>query len=143
MDLQSGTALDVGSLDKVILFDGECKLCHGWSRFVIRKDSARLFRLATVQSEQGQQILRHFGLPTDRFDTMLYVENGQHYVQSDAFLKAIAHFPSPYKLLTIFKIIPRHLRDWMYDRIALNRYKIFGKYDACMMPSSDHLARFL
>lgn len=103
----------------------------------------RLFKLATVQSEQGQQILHHFGLPTDYFDTMVYVENGTLYVKSSAFLKAISRFPVPYKLLAVFWIIPRPIRDWLYDRVALNRYKIFGRDDQCMLPTADHLGRFL
>jgi len=141
MDTQS--SVNVDSLDHVILFDGVCKLCHGWSRFVIYADKKRLFKLATVQSEQGQQILRHFGLPTNNFDTMVYVENGKLYVKSSAFLKAMSRFPLPYKLLTVFWILPRPIRDWLYDRVALNRYTIFGRYDQCMLPTSDHLGRFL
>ncbi len=135
--------INVDTLDHVILFDGVCKLCHGWSRFVIFTDKKRLFKLATVQSEQGQQILRHFGLPTDNFDTMVYIENGKLYVKSSAFLKAISRFPLPYKLLAVFWILPRPIRDWLYDRVALNRYKIFGRYNQCMLPTADHLGRFL
>ncbi len=135
--------INVATLDHVILFDGVCKLCNGWSRFVIHTDKKQLFKLATVQSDQGQQILRHFNLPTDHFDTMVYIEKGQLYVKSSAFLKAISHFPLPYKLLAVFWILPRPIRDWLYDRVALNRYKIFGRYDQCMLPTADHLGRFL
>lgn len=136
-------SINVNTLDHVILFDGVCKLCNGWSRFVIHTDKKQRFKLATVQSDQGQQILRHFNLPTDHFDTMVYIEKGQLYVKSSAFLKAISRFPLPYKLLTAFWILPRPIRDWLYDRIALNRYKIFGHYDKCMLPTADHLGRFL
>jgi predicted DCC family thiol-disulfide oxidoreductase YuxK len=135
--------LDMKTLDHVILFDGVCKLCNGWSRFVIYTDKKRRFKLATVQSDQGQEILRHFGLPTDHFDTMVYVESGKLYVKSSAFLKAISGFPLPYKLLAVFWIIPVPIRDWLYDLVAQNRYKIFGRYDQCMLPTADHLERFL
>jgi predicted DCC family thiol-disulfide oxidoreductase YuxK len=96
-----------------------------------------------VQSDIGQKILSHFGLPTDHFDTMVYIENEKLYIKSSAFLKAISGFPLPYKLLAAFWIIPAPIRDWMYDRIALNRYKIFGRYEQCMLPTADHLERFL
>ena len=133
----------VGVTDKVILFDGVCKLCHGWSRFIIRFDQKRVFKLATIQSEQGQAILKHFDLPTSHFDTMLYIENNQVYEKSTAFLKVTKYLPWPFKLLQVFYIIPRPIRDWLYDRIALNRYRLFGKYDQCMLPTADHDSRFL
>jgi len=136
-------SLNMKNLDHIILFDGACKLCHGWSRFVIYADKKHVFKLATVQSDQGQQILRHFGLPSDQFDTMVYVENGKLYVKSAAFLKAMSRFPLPYYLLCVFWVIPQHIRDWLYDRIAQNRYRIFGKYDQCIVPTADHNERFL
>lgn len=92
---QSTTPINMATLENVILFDGVCKLCNGWSRFVIHADKKRLFKLATVQSEQGQQILHHFGLPTDYFDTMVYVENDTIYVKSAHFLKQFHDFQFP------------------------------------------------
>jgi predicted DCC family thiol-disulfide oxidoreductase YuxK len=144
MDNQAPVApLNIESLNRVILFDGVCKLCNGWSRFVIHTDKKRRYRLATVQSDIGQKILSHFGLPTDHFDTMVYIENEKLYIKSSAFLKAISGFPLPYKLLAVFWIIPAPIRDWLYDLIAQNRYKIFGRYEQCMLPTADHLERFL
>ncbi len=129
--------------DKVILFDGVCKLCSAWSRFVITYDKDRLFKLASVQSEAGQAILKHFGLPTNYFKTMLYIEDNIAHEKSDALLKIMAQFPHPIKTLSYFTILPKPLRNWAYDRIALNRYQLFGKYDQCLLPTSDHERRFL
>ncbi len=130
--------------DKVILFDGVCKLCHLWTRFIIQYDTQYVFKLATVQSDEGQAILKHFNMPTDRFDTMLLVDGESAYDKSTAFLNVVRLLPHPFKVVSVFRVIPRVIRDWLYDRIALNRYKIFGKYDQCMMPSaSDHEKRFL
>ncbi len=129
--------------DKVILFDGVCKLCHFWSQFTIKYDKKRVFKLASVQSPEGQRILAHFGMPTDQFDTMLYIENNLSHEKSDAFLKIIRQFPLPWRALFIFSVIPKAIRDWGYDRIALNRYVLFGKYDQCILPTADHKSRFL
>jgi predicted DCC family thiol-disulfide oxidoreductase YuxK len=96
-----------------------------------------------VQSEEGKQILRHFGFPSEFYETMLYVEGNQCFQQSDAFFQVIAKLGFPWKIALIFRILPKFLRNWMYDRIALNRYRLFGKYDICTLPSPDHEARFL
>jgi predicted DCC family thiol-disulfide oxidoreductase YuxK len=129
--------------ENLILFDGVCKLCNAWSNFIIRHDRQRRFRLASVQSPEGQAVLAHFGYPTDRFDTMLVVRHGACLEKSEAFFAVMAELGFPWKALLAFKLIPSRLRNWLYDRIALNRYAIFGKYDYCALPSPDHAGRFL
>lgn len=129
--------------DKVILFDGVCKLCNAWSAFIIRHDNDRVFKLCSVQSAQGQAVLAHFGYPTDHFDTMLYVEGGHCYQKSDAFLRIVNQIGRPWSLLKAFKLIPAGPRDWCYDRIARNRYRWFGRYDVCVLPDADHSFRYL
>lgn len=134
---------NINALDRVILFDGVCKLCNAWCNFIIRHDKQQLFKLCSVQSDEGKKILSHFNLPTNSYETMLYVEGNQCFKQSDAFFKIIAQIGFPWKLACIFWIIPKSIRNWMYDRIALNRYRIFGKYNYCTLPSPDHKDRFL
>ncbi len=129
--------------DKVILFDGVCKLCNGWARFVIKYDKKRIFKLASVQSKQGQAVLHYFSMPIDKFDTMILVTENQAHTKSSAFFKVVRHLPFIFRALMIFVIIPRPIRDWLYDRIALNRYKLFGKYEQCLLPTPDHQSRFL
>lgn len=129
--------------ENLILFDGVCKLCNAWSNFIIRHDRHRRFRLASVQSPEGQAVLAHFGYPTDRFDTMLVVRKGACLEKSEAFFAVMAELGFPWKALLVFKLIPGRLRNWLYDRIALNRYAIFGKYDYCSLPSPDHAGRYL
>lgn len=133
----------IAASDKVILFDGVCKLCNAWSNFIIKYDRQHLFKLCSVQSEEGKKILLHFGLPSDSYETMLYVEGCQSFQKSDAFFQIVAKLGHPWKAVCIFRLIPKPIRDWMYDRIALNRYSLFGKYDYCTLPSPDHEARFL
>lgn len=129
--------------DKVILFDGVCRLCNGWSLFLIKHDKQEIFKLCSVQSAEGEAILEWFGLPTETFETMLLVEGGKAYKQSEAFLKVVRQLPRPWRFLAVLRIIPRSFRDWFYDRIALNRYRLFGRYDQCMVPSPDNAKRFL
>lgn len=129
--------------DCVILFDGVCKLCNAWSNFIIHNDQKRIFKLCSVQSSEGQDILAHFGLATDFFETMLYVEHGEFYGKSNAFFKIVTKLDYPWRAMGVFSYIPKPVRDWLYDRIALNRYRLFGKYDFCTLPSADHKQRFI
>ncbi len=134
---------NISVADKVILFDGVCKLCNAWSNFIIKHDHQRIFKLCSVQSVEGQKILKHFGLSTDVYDSMLVVEGDAVYQQSDAFFQVVRKLGYPWKAVCVFRMIPKSLRNWLYDRIALNRYSLFGKYDVCLLPTADHEARYL
>ncbi|MCV4275269.1 thiol-disulfide oxidoreductase DCC family protein [Pseudomonas capsici] len=127
----------------VVLFDGVCKLCNGWAKFLIRYDTSRRIRLAAVQSAEGQALLKWAGLPVDQFDTMAVIVNDRLLLRSDAFLYVMRRMPAPWSWLIALRIVPRPLRDWGYDRIALNRYRLFGRYDSCLLPTADHEQRFL
>lgn len=129
--------------ETVVLFDGVCKLCNGWARFLIRHDRQRRVRLATVQSPEGQALLAWAGLPLDEFDTMAVIRDQHYWVRSDAFFEVIDQLPVAWSPLKLLRCFPRAFRDWCYDRIALNRYRIFGKFDACLMPDPDPQRRFL
>ena len=129
--------------ERVVLFDGVCKLCNGWAKFLIRHDVEQRFRLGSVQSAEGQALLEWGGLPTDHFDSMALIENGQILLRSDAVLRIVAQLPGIWRFMAWLRVIPRAVRDWCYDRIALNRYRLFGRYDRCLLPSADHRRRFL
>jgi predicted DCC family thiol-disulfide oxidoreductase YuxK len=129
--------------DRVVLFDGICKLCSGWARFLMRHDTRHRFKLATVQSEEGQAILRWAGLPTQAYDTLVLVEGDRVHLRSAAVIRVLARLPLPWKLGALAWLLPSPWRDWAYDRIARNRYRLFGQYDSCAVPTPDHTARFL
>ncbi|ASP37929.1 thiol-disulfide oxidoreductase [Bacterioplanes sanyensis] len=133
----------LGPNDKVVLFDGVCRLCAAWAKFLIRFDRQKQFRLASVQSSAGHALLKHHGLPTDQYHTMVLLEGEQVYTQSTAFLRVMRRLPFPWPFFNIALIVPGPIRDWLYDRIALNRYRLFGRYDTCVLPKKDHNARFL
>lgn len=129
--------------DRVLLFDGVCKLCHVWSRFILHFDRAQKIKLCSVQSPEGQAILAHFALPLNQFNTLVYVEGSNHYLRSNAVLKVLGQLAWPWRLFYVFKLIPRAIRDWGYDRIAQNRYRLFGRYAQCHLPSTELQQRFL
>lgn len=133
----------VGPTDRVVLFDGVCKLCGAWARFLIRFDTKHTFKLASIQSEEGTDILTWYGLPTDDYDTMVVVEGPRLYTKSAAFLNVMRGLPFPWPLVSVFWLVPSFLRDWLYNRLALNRYRLFGQTESCLMPTPDHMQRFL
>jgi predicted DCC family thiol-disulfide oxidoreductase YuxK len=110
---------------------------------LIHHDRTRQFRLASVQSAQGQALLAWYGLPTDRFDTMALIDEAGLHVRSTALLRILSRLPQPWRALRLLRLLPRPLRDWCYDRIALNRYRLFGRYAVCLLPTADHAERFL
>ncbi|MFT4823478.1 MAG: putative DCC family thiol-disulfide oxidoreductase YuxK [Halioglobus sp.] len=136
-------APNVNQNDKIVLFDGVCKLCSSWARFLIKYDKKQKFKLATVQSEEGKELLDRYGLPSNNYETMVYIDGLNMYTQSEAFLKVMRLLPFPWPVLSIGLLIPGFLRNWLYDRVALNRYALFGKYDTCLLPDADHETRFL
>lgn len=129
--------------EAVLLFDGVCKLCNGWAKFLIRHDRDHRVRLAAVQSPEGQALLAWAGLPLDQFDTMAVIRDRHFWVRSDAFFEVVALLPGRWRVVKLLRIFPRWLRDWAYDRIAQNRYWLFGKHDVCLLPAPDHEQRFL
>ena len=129
--------------DRVVLYDGVCKLCGAWAVFLIRFDRKHIFKLATIQSSEGKALLQWFGLPTEHYETMVLVEGPRCFTQSTAFLRVVGRLPFPCWLAGVSWIVPRLLRDWFYDRIAQNRYAIFGKRETCLLPTPDHAQRFL
>jgi predicted DCC family thiol-disulfide oxidoreductase YuxK len=140
---QEALAPGVRPEDRIVLFDAVCRLCSFWAKFLIRFDKRRVFKLCSVQSDEGSAILAFYGMPTDTFETMALVEGPRLYTKSTAFFHIARRLPFPFPAVLVFAILPRVLRDWLYDRVARNRYKLFGRSDSCMMPTPDHESRFL
>ena len=111
----------------VILFDGVCNFCNAGVNFIIRQDKKKIFRFAALQSGAGQKILQHFNLPKEGFDSFVLIDNGRAYKKSTAGLKVYNKLPWYWKWTQLGWIAPRFVRDAVYDFIARNRYKWFGK----------------
>ena len=127
----------------IILFDGVCNFCSGAVNFIIKQDKKKIFRFAALQSDAGQKLLEHFQLPKEKFDSFLLIEDGKFYQSSTAGLKLYKKLPWYWKWTQVFWIVPKPLRDAVYNLIAKNRYKWFGKKEECMIPTPDLRNRFL
>ncbi|RBW68918.1 hypothetical protein DS031_14380 [Bacillus taeanensis] len=127
----------------VLLFDGVCNLCNGIVQFVIKHDKKEHFLFASLQSEAGQQLLKQFALPTDDFNSFVYVKGDTYYTKSTAALFVVKRLSGLWQLLFAAMILPKPIRDKLYDLIAKNRYKLFRKRDTCMMPTPELKKRFL
>jgi predicted DCC family thiol-disulfide oxidoreductase YuxK len=127
----------------IVLFDGVCNLCNGLVRFIIKRDRNGKFKFASLQSEIGQQWLLRFGLAKNEFESFVLIEGDKYYVKSAAALIMLRGLGGIWKVFYVFILVPRPVRDFMYDLIAKSRYKIFGKRNICMIPTPELKERFL
>jgi len=127
----------------LMLFDGVCNLCNGWVRFCLAHERGTALRFAAMQSATGQAVLRRLGLPLDVYESFLFVEDGAVHAKSEGFFRMLHHLRQPWPWLRLARVLPRALCDWGYDGIARNRYRLFGRQDRCMTPSSEVARRFL
>lgn len=129
---------------KIILFDGVCNLCESSVQFIIKHDTKDVFRFVSLQSDLGQEILKHIGINPANIDSIVMYEPGvAYYYKSAAALEIAKNIGGLFHLGTVFKIIPRVLSNHIYDHIAKNRYKWYGKKESCMIPTSELKAKFL
>lgn len=126
-----------------VLFDGVCNFCNASINFVIDRDKKGVFKFAALQSDIGQEILKKYGLKQTNFDSIILEKEGKIYQKSDAALEIVRNMDGLWKVFYIFKIIPSFLRNPVYNLIAKNRYRIFGRTDACRIPTPELKARFL
>lgn len=127
----------------IILFDGMCNLCTGSVRFVIERDSLKQFRFASLQSPVAEKLLGPQERDRDRLESMVLVTGGRLYRKSTAALLTVKRLDGLWPLLSVFIVIPRPLRDAVYDWIGNRRYRWFGKRDVCWRPTTDLAERFL
>lgn len=127
----------------VILFDGVCNLCAGVVRFVSRRDPHARFRFASLQSDAARALLASAGAPSPLPDSIVLLDDGRVFVESDAALRIARALRFPWPLLAAFLVLPRFVRDPLYRFVARRRYRWFGRTDSCMVPTPDLRARFL
>lgn len=127
----------------IVLFDAICVLCNSWAKFLIQHDQQKKFKLASVQSPLGEAILKHYKMSTESYTTMVVIYDGQRYLESTALLKVMQYLGMPFSLLCAGYLMPQAIRDFLYRRVALNRYQLFGTTDHCMLPSTDNQQHFL
>lgn len=127
----------------IILFDGVCNLCNNTVQFLIKRDPEGKFKFASLQSEAGQELLRHFDLSTRDFETFIYIIGDECYTRSTAALRVLNELGGLWRAFYMFMLIPKPIRNSLYRVISKNRYRWFGKRDSCMVPTPERKERFL
>lgn len=127
----------------IVLYDGVCGLCDRSVQLILRNDRRGRFRFAALQSGPGAALLQEHGLPAGALDSIVLVEGGRAWRKSAAALRIARRMDAPWPLLWPLLAVPRPVADLFYDLVAKNRYRIFGKLDACMIPPPEVRARFL
>ena len=137
--------LDIPKHKQLILFDGICNLCNSSVLYVIKRDKKNIFLFAPLQSDAGKQIIQKFNIDTSQVDSIILYDPEKESIhhKSTAALKIASQLGFPTNVLAIFLVIPAFIRNWVYDFIAKNRYKWYGKKEACMIPTPELKSKFL
>lgn len=127
----------------IVLFDGVCNLCNRAVRFIVRRDPRKRFKFAAMQSETGRRLLRKHHLPEESSETMFLIQGDRLYEKSTAALRIVRELEGIWPILYWFILIPGPVRDFIYSIVSRNRYKIFGRREACPTPTKEIRDRFL
>jgi predicted DCC family thiol-disulfide oxidoreductase YuxK len=128
---------------QIILFDGVCNLCNTSVQFVIQRDTSGKFNYAALQSVAGQKLLKENNLPANEFYSIILIKNGEVFQRSRAALEIARELSGLWPLLYVFVIVPPFIRNGIYNWIAKNRYRWFGRKEECMIPTPELKSRFL
>ncbi|MDB5766748.1 MAG: hypothetical protein JWQ61_1562 [Collimonas fungivorans] len=127
----------------IIVFDAKCLLCSRWVQFLLKHDQRRVFRFASIQSKAGMDLLARAGLKITTLETLLLVDGRRTYQHTAAIFRVLHQLGFPWKLAWIAWLLPSFIRDALYRWAARNRYRIFGRSDACFLPNAEHRLRFM
>jgi predicted DCC family thiol-disulfide oxidoreductase YuxK len=128
---------------KIILFDGVCNLCESSIQFIIKHDKRDVFRFTSLQSEIGQKIKEYIGISNQKIDSVIvYVPGEAYYLKAEAVMQITKELNSWHKIL-VYLFFAGKLGNFIYDFVAANRYKWYGKKDQCMVPSPELLKKFI
>lgn len=141
-ELPEGLRRAIGARD-LIVFDGVCALCSASFRFVLRHDRAGRFSFATAQSSLGERLYAALGLPVGEYETNLVIVGGLIHTRTAAFAAVMRALGWPWRALAAVGAMPDWLADPAYDLVARNRYRLFGRHEACMIPAPEIRARFI
>lgn len=128
---------------QIILFDGVCNFCNFWVNFVIKRDNRDIFRFSALQSDISKEIIDRINYDISNPDTFVLIIGEDYYTKSTAALKVCKELSGMIKILYPLIILPKFFRDFVYDLIAKNRYKLFGKTDSCRIPTEEEKLKFL
>ncbi len=120
-------------MTRIILFDGFCNLCNGSVRFIFKRDTRGLFRFTPIQSKNGQKLLNEFNISSPKTDSLVYIRENTYFLRSDAILEILKDMGGIWRISYGLIVIPKFIRDSIYDLIAKIRYRVFGRKDVCAM----------
>ncbi|MBG9721774.1 thiol-disulfide oxidoreductase [Bacillus mycoides] len=126
----------------IILFDGDCNFCNQSVQFIIKRDSLGYFRYVSLQGDIGQRMLKQYKINLS-IDSIVLIDNDKSYIKSDAIINICKRLSGPWKMMIIFLVIPRSIRNLLYEKFAERRYKWFGKQTICLLPPPEIRKRFL
>jgi len=127
----------------VIVFDGYCVLCSGWVRFILAHDRQARYRLLPAQSDVGHALYVHYGLDPENYETYMLIADGVASFKSEATIRMAEGLGFPWSLAGVFRILPTSLRDVIYNWVARNRFRFFGRRTSCYRPDTQYAGRFL
>ncbi|WP_409708730.1 thiol-disulfide oxidoreductase DCC family protein [Limnobacter sp.] len=130
-------------LKQVVIFDGVCHLCNGSVQFILKHESGPALMFAPLQSSTGARLLRELGFDPKDVTTFVLIDRDEVFVRSSAAIRLATYLRWPWCLLRYCVVVPRPIRDWVYNTIARNRYRWFGRSTACMVPSAGLKHRFI
>ncbi len=129
-------------MSRVFLFDGVCLLCSRTVRYVLQHEKQSDMRFVAIQSAEGQKLAAEYGIDPRNPETFAFIEDGTAYIRSDGVMALLRHVGGPARLLRIGRWMPRPLRDVVYDLVAANRYRLFGRSDRCLAVGPAERHRF-
>jgi hypothetical protein len=141
-EMEINQKLDLAN-ENILLFDGVCNLCNASVQWILLRDKKRVFKFAALQSETGAALLQQFGRESGSLDTATLISGNHLFLRSDAALEICRRLGGIYSLAVVFKIIPRFIRNRVYDWVARNRYRWFGQQEQCMLPRPEWKDRFV
>jgi predicted DCC family thiol-disulfide oxidoreductase YuxK len=127
----------------IIVFDGHCVMCSGWVRFILRQDRRQVFRFLPAQTPLGRALYRHLGLNDEEFETNILLENGVAYLKAEGSIRMATRLGMPWSAASVLRVLPRRWQDAMYEWVARNRFRLFGRRDMCYRPEPGQAERFL
>ncbi|ATQ42095.1 thiol-disulfide oxidoreductase DCC family protein [Caulobacter mirabilis] len=127
----------------IIIFDGHCVFCSGWARVVLRFDRKGVFRLLPAQTPLGAALYRHYGLDPEDYQTNILIERGEARFKADGSMRMAALLGFPFSLAGVFRLLPIPVADALYDVVAKNRFRLFGRSDVCYIPDARYAERVL
>ena len=141
--LQEARQGDVSGPPLIVVFDGQCRFCSGWVRFLLPRDRRGRLRFAAMQGRQGAALLARHGLKPENLDTLLVTEGEDALLRTEAIIRVVRALGGVWTLSALLYAVPAFLRDPLYGLVARNRYRLFGRTEACLVPPPGAAARFL